>query len=148
MDKRRVVSMAMMKYAPERGAFLAGIVESGGFVAGGDAPTMRKMFGHETWFLNGYMFTGANEGHMRMVFGAFLLYVAAYNIWKLFAKKSEGITRELEAILHNTSTPDPVARMQAEGAACVRCMRNSASRSSDTNGGRPVSISKSAEPSE
>ena len=53
--------MAMMKYAPERGAFLAGIVEAGGFVVGGELPRIRKMFGHETWFLNGYMFTGANE---------------------------------------------------------------------------------------
>ncbi len=51
----------MMKYAPERGPFLAGIVEAGGFVADGEAPKMRKMFGHEAWFLNGYMFTGANE---------------------------------------------------------------------------------------
>ena len=53
--------MAMMKYNPVRGVFLARIVEAGGFVAGGEAPKMRKMFGHDTWFLNGYMFTGANE---------------------------------------------------------------------------------------
>jgi TfoX/Sxy family transcriptional regulator of competence genes len=53
--------MPMMKYDAERGAFLAGLVEDGGFVAGGESPHMRKMFGHESWFFNGYMFTGANE---------------------------------------------------------------------------------------
>jgi len=51
----------MMKFDPERGAFLERIVEAGGFVAGGEPPKMRKMFGHDSWFFNGYMFTGANE---------------------------------------------------------------------------------------
>jgi len=40
------------------------------------------------------IFTGRNEGTMRAVFGAFLLYVAGYNVWKLFATRREGITRE------------------------------------------------------
>ena len=39
------------------------------------------------------MFTGTNEGYMRAAFGAFLLYVAGYNVWKLFAKRAEGIDR-------------------------------------------------------
>jgi len=39
------------------------------------------------------IFTGSHEAYMRATFGVFLLYVAGYNVWKLFAKRSEGIDR-------------------------------------------------------
>jgi len=40
------------------------------------------------------IFTGSNERYMRMAFGALLLYVAAYNIWKMRGGTSEGISSE------------------------------------------------------
>ena len=39
------------------------------------------------------LFTGANEGYLRMLFGAFLIYVAGYNIYKLSGSASSGVTR-------------------------------------------------------
>lgn len=38
------------------------------------------------------VFTGQNERHMKMMFGAFLLYIAGYNLWKMFATTAEGIS--------------------------------------------------------
>jgi hypothetical protein len=45
----------MMRYSPEGGARLEALLERRGW-----GVERRKMFGHETWFLNGYMFCGAN----------------------------------------------------------------------------------------
>lgn len=44
-----------MKYDPARGEALKGLIEEAGYAA-----TMKKMFGHDTWFLNGYMYAGCN----------------------------------------------------------------------------------------
>ena len=41
-----------------------------------------------------HVFTGANERHMRMAFGVFLLYVAGYNVWRMRSPKIEGVSRE------------------------------------------------------
>ncbi len=40
------------------------------------------------------IFTGENQSYIRLAFGAFMGYIAGYNIWKLFAKSSEGITSD------------------------------------------------------
>ena len=40
------------------------------------------------------IFVGRNEGYLRMLFGAFLVYVAAYNVCKLLGRSAEGIDRE------------------------------------------------------
>ena len=40
------------------------------------------------------IFTGDNQNYIKLAFGAFMAYVAGYNIWKLFAKQSEGISAE------------------------------------------------------
>ena len=45
----------MTKFSPERARVLEAIVLRHGYPA-----ELRKMFGHETWFLNGHMFTGAS----------------------------------------------------------------------------------------
>lgn len=45
----------MMKYDPARGEALRKLIEDAGYSA-----TMKKMFGHDTWFLNGYMYAGCN----------------------------------------------------------------------------------------
>ena len=45
----------MMQFSPERHEFLGRQVEKTGFAA-----EPKKMFGHEVFFLNGYMYTGAN----------------------------------------------------------------------------------------
>ena len=44
-----------MEYDSARGAALKQIIEEAGYSA-----TMKKMFGHDTWFLNGYMYAGCN----------------------------------------------------------------------------------------
>lgn len=46
----------MMAYDPELGAWLAERISAYGYPA-----EKKRMFGHETWFLNTHMFTGANE---------------------------------------------------------------------------------------
>lgn len=45
----------MLPFSPELSAFLEEKVDSFGYPT-----TKQKMFGHEVFFLNGYMFTGAN----------------------------------------------------------------------------------------
>jgi TfoX/Sxy family transcriptional regulator of competence genes len=45
----------MLPFSPERSALLEARIESYGYQA-----EKQKMFGHETFFTNGYMFTGAN----------------------------------------------------------------------------------------
>lgn len=45
----------MMKYSAELGAVLEERIRASHYAA-----NRRKMFGHETWFLNGYMFAGAS----------------------------------------------------------------------------------------
>jgi TfoX/Sxy family transcriptional regulator of competence genes len=45
----------MLQFSPERSALLEARIESYGYRA-----EKQKMFGHETFFTNGYMFTGAN----------------------------------------------------------------------------------------
>jgi len=40
------------------------------------------------------IFTGENEYYMRAIFGVLLVYVAAYNIWKMRSGHSEGISAE------------------------------------------------------
>ena len=45
----------MMKFSPERSADLENRIQTYGYRA-----EKKKMFGHETFFTNGYMFTGAN----------------------------------------------------------------------------------------
>jgi TfoX/Sxy family transcriptional regulator of competence genes len=51
MTKRK-----MLQFSPELHEFLYKKVTRGGYLA-----DIKKMFGHEVFFLNGYMFTGANE---------------------------------------------------------------------------------------
>ncbi len=46
----------MMRWSPEKGRYLEERIRENGYPA-----EKRRMFGHETWFLNGYMFAGANE---------------------------------------------------------------------------------------
>ena len=45
----------MLQYSPELSAYLEEKIKKHGFQA-----TKQKMFGHEVFFLNGYMFSGAN----------------------------------------------------------------------------------------
>jgi len=45
----------MVKFDPARGEVLRALIEKAGYPA-----TMKKMFGHDTWFLNGYMYSGCN----------------------------------------------------------------------------------------
>ncbi len=40
------------------------------------------------------IFTGENQNFIKLAFGLFMAYIAVYNIWKLFAKQSEGITSD------------------------------------------------------
>ena len=40
------------------------------------------------------IFTGENQVYMKTLFGAFMIYVAAYNLWKMRSAESEGITAE------------------------------------------------------
>ena len=40
------------------------------------------------------IFTGDNQVYMKRLFGAFMIYVAAYNLWKMRSAASEGITAE------------------------------------------------------
>ena len=46
----------MMAYDPELGEWLEQRLSEWGYPA-----ECKHMFGHQSWFLNGYMFTGANE---------------------------------------------------------------------------------------
>jgi TfoX/Sxy family transcriptional regulator of competence genes len=54
----------MMKFSPELAELLEKQIQEGGYPA-----SKRKMFGHETWFLNGYMFAGANTEGIWMHLG-------------------------------------------------------------------------------
>lgn len=45
----------MLQYSPELSAYLEEKIKKHGFQA-----TKQKMFGHEVFFLNGYMYSGAN----------------------------------------------------------------------------------------
>ena len=47
--------MEMRPYSPDLGALLAETIAGLGIPC-----SKRSVFGHETWFLNGYMFAGAN----------------------------------------------------------------------------------------
>jgi len=51
----------MMKYDSTRGEILDGIISDQAYQAGDELAKKRKMFGTETWFLNGYMFAGAGQ---------------------------------------------------------------------------------------
>ena len=55
----------MLKFSPELDGRLTELVKIKGLAA-----EKKKMFGHETWFLNGYMFTGANEAGIFVHVGA------------------------------------------------------------------------------
>jgi TfoX/Sxy family transcriptional regulator of competence genes len=55
----------MMKFSPELGRLLAKQIQAAGYPA-----SKRKMFGHETWFLNGYMFAGASTQGVWLHLGA------------------------------------------------------------------------------
>lgn len=46
----------MLTFSPERHRRLCTLVAEAGYPV-----TMKKMFGHEVFFLNGYLFAGANE---------------------------------------------------------------------------------------
>ncbi len=46
----------MIKFSPERSLVLEKTIHASGYIT-----EKKKMFGHETFFTNGYMFTGANE---------------------------------------------------------------------------------------
>jgi TfoX/Sxy family transcriptional regulator of competence genes len=54
----------MMKYSSELGALLERQILARGYPA-----SKRKMFGHETWFLNGRMFAGASTDGIWMHLG-------------------------------------------------------------------------------
>ena len=41
-----------------------------------------------------HIFTGGNQHYMRIVFGAFMIYVAGYNLWKLQRGSSEGVSSQ------------------------------------------------------
>ena len=47
----------MAKFDPGRAIILSDLVQKTGYPA-----TLKKMFGHDTWFLNGYMYAGCNTG--------------------------------------------------------------------------------------
>jgi TfoX/Sxy family transcriptional regulator of competence genes len=59
-----IQSGGMMKFSPELGALLEKQIHADGYPA-----SKRKMFGHETWFLNGYMFAGASAEGIWMHLG-------------------------------------------------------------------------------
>jgi TfoX/Sxy family transcriptional regulator of competence genes len=54
----------MMKFSPELAELLEKQIQAAGYPA-----SKRKMFGHETWFLNGYMFAGASTEGIWMHLG-------------------------------------------------------------------------------
>jgi TfoX/Sxy family transcriptional regulator of competence genes len=54
----------MMKFSPELAGLLEKQIQAAGYPA-----SKRKMFGHETWFLNGYMFAGASTEGIWMHLG-------------------------------------------------------------------------------